>query len=43
VKVRIIEVEWINRYIRDFYKFLAVKNDPVIYDNEVIKVLLSVE
>jgi hypothetical protein len=41
VQVRIIEVEWIKKNLRDFYKFLKEKSDPGLFDNELIKVLLT--
>lgn len=43
VQVRVLEVEWLNKNLNRFYQFLKVKGDTDLYDNEIIKILLSCE
>lgn len=38
--MRIIEVEWINNKIPDLYKYLAINQDPVVFNTQLVNVLL---
>jgi hypothetical protein len=40
VEIRIVEIEWIQKDLKKFYKFLKTKNDSALFENELIKVLL---
>lgn len=40
VKVRIIEVEWLNKNLKRFFEYLSDKSDESIFSNELVKVLL---
>ena len=40
VRVRILEIEWVNLNIRDLFLYLAHVQDVEIFDNELVKVLL---
>ena len=41
VQVRVIEIEWVSDYLRDFFVYLARLKNVDLYDNELIKVLLE--
>ncbi len=41
VNVRILEIEWLSKNLKEFYMFLNRLEDNKIFGNEFIKVLLE--
>jgi hypothetical protein len=41
VTVKIIEISWLAKNLRDFYVFVTCQNDETLYDMELIRVLLT--
>ena len=41
VKIRVIDINWLNKNIPEFYKYLLRNKESKIYENVLIKVLLE--
>jgi hypothetical protein len=41
VKVKILEIEWLSDSLHEFYEYLALVDDDIVFGNDFIKVLLE--
>jgi len=42
VRVRIIDISWLNENIANFYEFLSTQR-PTLFDNDLIRILLHTQ